>query len=60
MAGTMNMNAPRNPAALASDALPARAPMTSSRASAELEKMADIASIHPVVAASTPCLRNWR
>jgi hypothetical protein len=34
--------------------------MTSRKASAEVEKMADTASIQPVVAASTPCLRNWR
>jgi hypothetical protein len=34
--------------------------MTSRKASAEVEKMADTASIQLVVAASTPCLRNWR
>ena len=56
----MNTKAPRKPAALASDADPASAPMTSRKASAEVEKMADTASIQPVVAASTPCLRNWR
>ena len=36
------------------------APITSSNASAEVEKMAETASVQPVVAASTPCLRNWR
>jgi len=56
----MNTNAPNSPAALASDAEPASAPITSRKASAEVEKMADTASVHPVVAASTPCLRNWR
>ena len=58
--GTINTKAPRKPAALANDAEPASAPMASRRASAEVEKMADMASIQPVVAASTPCLRNWR
>jgi hypothetical protein len=58
--GTRNTNAPRNPAAVASDAEPAMAPITSSNASAEVEKMAETASVQPVVAASTPCLRNWR
>ena len=56
----MNTNAPTSPAALASDALPASAPTTRSKASAEVEKIADTARVHPVVAASTPYLRNWR
>lgn len=56
----MNTKAPRKPAALASDAEPASAPNTSNKASADVEKIADTASVQPVVAASTPCLRNWR
>jgi hypothetical protein len=36
------------------------ATIASRKASAEVEKIADTASVHPVVAASTPCLRNWR
>ena len=59
-AGTMNTNAPRKPAALASEADPASAPMTSRTASAEVEKMAETASIQLVASASAPCLRNWR
>jgi len=58
--GTMNTKAPASPAALARDAEPASAPMASRKASAEVEKMADTASVQPVVAASTPCRRNWR
>ena len=56
----MKTKAPRKPAALASDAEPASAPITSRSASAEVEKIAETASIQLVVAASTPCLRNWR
>lgn len=56
----MNTKAPRKPAALASDAEPASAPNTSNKASADVEKIADTASVQPVVAASTLCLRNWR
>jgi hypothetical protein len=58
--GTMNTTAPASPAALASDAEPVSAPMASRKASAEVEKIAETASVQPVVAASTPCLRNWR
>ena len=58
--GRMNTTAPASPAALASDADPARAPTASRKASAEVEKIAETASVQPVVAASTPWLRNWR
>ena len=59
--GTMNTTAPASPAALASDPEPVSAPMASRKASAEVEKIAETASVQPVVvAASTPCLRNWR
>ena len=58
--GTMNTIAPTSPATLAREAEPMSAPITRRKASADVEKIADTASVHPVVAASTPCLRNWR
>jgi hypothetical protein len=58
--GHGNPPTPASPAALASDAEPVSTPIARRKASADVEKIADTASVHPVVAASTPCLRNCR
>ncbi len=60
MAGSANTAAPRNPNAVATPVPPTIAPVTSTRASADDEAMAEAVSAQPVSAGSRPRRRSCR